>query len=273
MKTGDTLKPLSIGKHSMLLVVAFLLNVAAFNVSAVAADIKVISVGTVTPVLHEVIPQYERQSGNKVQVSYGNPAVTLERLAKGDSADVVLVAGALWEQAEKTGRLKAETRTVLFLLAPRWRPALACSGRLRARGADLVRRRALSRISFLGIPDRPGAARWCGRRGRRRYGDVADKMAKPAARQGADRARSRPAGKGPALACSGRLRARGAGTWCGVEHCRGFPFWEFRIALVPPAGAVGGPAQVRGRRRQDGQTRSTARGRSSSLAPRWKSPR
>ena len=105
------------------------------------------------------------------------------------------------------------------------------------------------------------------------YGVVADTMAKPAARQGADRARSRPAGKGPALACSGRLRARGARTWCGVERCRGFPFWEFRIAQVPPAGARRRRRRLRGRRRHDGQTRSTARGRSSSLAPRWKRAR
>jgi len=48
-----------------------------------------------------------------VQVDFGNPAVTLERLAKGEAADIVMVAGALWDQAEKTGRLKAETKTVL----------------------------------------------------------------------------------------------------------------------------------------------------------------
>src|SRR6516165_6233601 len=40
-----------------------------------ATEIKVISVGTGSPVLHELIPQYERQSGNKVQVNVGNPAV------------------------------------------------------------------------------------------------------------------------------------------------------------------------------------------------------
>jgi molybdate transport system substrate-binding protein len=37
----------------------------------------------------------------------------LERLTKGDPADIVMVAGALWDRAEKPGKLKAETKTVL----------------------------------------------------------------------------------------------------------------------------------------------------------------
>jgi ABC-type molybdate transport system substrate-binding protein len=75
-----------------------------------ASDIKVISVGTVSLVLQDGIPQYERRSGNKVQINFGNPAVTLECLSKGNAADIVMVAGALWEQAEKTGRLKLRSR-------------------------------------------------------------------------------------------------------------------------------------------------------------------
>jgi molybdate transport system substrate-binding protein len=97
----------------MRLLLALVMFLATLNSRALAAEIKVISVGTVSPVLHELIPQYERQSGNKVLVNFGNPAVTLERLTKGEAADIVMVAGALWEQAEKGGRLKAETKTVL----------------------------------------------------------------------------------------------------------------------------------------------------------------
>jgi molybdate transport system substrate-binding protein len=97
----------------MRLVLAFALLVAALRSLTLAAEIKVISVGTVSPVLHELIPQYEHHSGDKVLINFGNPAVTLERLTKGEPADIVMVAGALWEQAEKGGRLKAETKTVL----------------------------------------------------------------------------------------------------------------------------------------------------------------
>jgi molybdate transport system substrate-binding protein len=85
----------------------------ALNSPGVAAEIKVISVGTVSPVLHELIPQYEHQSGNTGQINFGSPALTLERLTKGDPADLVMVAGALWDQSDKTGRLKTETKTII----------------------------------------------------------------------------------------------------------------------------------------------------------------
>ena len=106
-------KPLLASGQATKLVFAFGLFFTALNSPSSAAEIKLISVRTVSPVLHDLIPEYERQSGNKVQVNFGNPAVTLERLTKGDPADIVMVAGALWDQAEKVGRLKAETKTVL----------------------------------------------------------------------------------------------------------------------------------------------------------------
>jgi molybdate transport system substrate-binding protein len=101
------------GDMGMNFLLALAMVLWALTSHALATEIKVISVGTVSPVLHELIPQYERQSGDKVLVNFGNPAVTLERLTKGEPADIVMVAGAFWEQAEKGGRLKAETKTVL----------------------------------------------------------------------------------------------------------------------------------------------------------------
>jgi molybdate transport system substrate-binding protein len=101
------------GDSGMKFVLALVMVLGALTSHALATEIKVISVGTVSPVLHELIPQYERQSGNKVLVNFGNPAVTLERLTKDEPADIVMVAGALWDQAEKSGRLKTETKTVL----------------------------------------------------------------------------------------------------------------------------------------------------------------
>jgi molybdate transport system substrate-binding protein len=83
------------------------------NSTGLAADIKVLSVGTVSSVLRELIPEFERQSGNTVQISFGNPAAILERLGQGDPADVVMIAGALWYQAKKIGKLNPETNTVI----------------------------------------------------------------------------------------------------------------------------------------------------------------
>jgi hypothetical protein len=48
--------------------------------------------------LHDLIPEYERQLGNKVQVNYGNPAVTLERLTKGDPETGIKIIAAVHSQ-------------------------------------------------------------------------------------------------------------------------------------------------------------------------------
>jgi molybdate transport system substrate-binding protein len=97
-----------------------MLCLVAMSSAGFSAEVKLLSVGTVSPVLHDLIPAYERQSGNKVQITFGNPAVTMERLSKGDPADVVLVAGALWDQAEKLGRLKPETKTIILRRPTLW---------------------------------------------------------------------------------------------------------------------------------------------------------
>ena len=78
-----------------------------------AADIKVLSIGTVSSVLRDLIPEFERNTGNKVEVTYGGPAAMLERLSKGDLADVIIVPGVLWGQSEKTGRIVSSTKTML----------------------------------------------------------------------------------------------------------------------------------------------------------------
>jgi hypothetical protein len=80
--------------------------------TVLATEIRVLSVGTVRVVLRELIPEYVREVGNRVQVVFGNPAVILEHLAQGKPADIAMVAGALWGQAVKLGRLNAETKTI-----------------------------------------------------------------------------------------------------------------------------------------------------------------
>jgi molybdate transport system substrate-binding protein len=94
-------------------VLTFVLCLSAVVSPGLAAEIKVLSVGTIGAVLLELLPAYERESGNKIAIIYGNPAAILERLRQGEPADVAMVAGALWDQAEKLGRLNSETKTIL----------------------------------------------------------------------------------------------------------------------------------------------------------------
>jgi molybdate transport system substrate-binding protein len=95
------------------LTLACVLSLNAMSASAFAAELKVLSVGTVGAVLREVTPGFERESGNRVQMTFGNPAAIVDRLRQGEATDIAIVATAIWEQAEAVGRFNLETKTEL----------------------------------------------------------------------------------------------------------------------------------------------------------------
>ena len=59
--------------------------------AANAADIKILASGAVKGVLTELLPAYEKSSGDKVTVLYGPGGALTKRLAGGDAADVMIV--------------------------------------------------------------------------------------------------------------------------------------------------------------------------------------
>jgi molybdate transport system substrate-binding protein len=63
---------------------------AASN-AAHAADIKVLASGALKGVLSELLPAYEKSSGDKVTVLYGPGGALTKRLAGGETADVMIV--------------------------------------------------------------------------------------------------------------------------------------------------------------------------------------
>lgn len=64
-------------------------------------------------VLDELLPQFERASGHKVEVSYDPAKLMMERIRKGEAADVVILGGAAIEELEKSGKIAAGTRRVI----------------------------------------------------------------------------------------------------------------------------------------------------------------
>ena len=68
-----------------------LLLVACAPGPASATEIKVLASGAVKGVLTELLPAYEKSSGNKVTVLYGPGGALTKRLAGGDTADVMIV--------------------------------------------------------------------------------------------------------------------------------------------------------------------------------------
>jgi len=98
---------------------AFALFISLFLVSSTfAADIHVITSGAFAEALKTLVPEYERQSPNKVIISYGSsmgaaPDSIPTRLGRGEKFDVLILAGPALEGFIKSGEVQAGTRVDL----------------------------------------------------------------------------------------------------------------------------------------------------------------
>ena len=100
----------------------FIFIILATNVLHVdhsyAADIQVITSGAFAEALKQLVPEYEKQSPNKVIISYGSsmgaaPDSIPSRLAKGEQFDVLILAAPSLEGFIKSGELQSGTRVDL----------------------------------------------------------------------------------------------------------------------------------------------------------------
>src|SRR5207247_7166874 len=72
---------------------------------ASAAEVKFLSAGALTPAMRELVPQFERSSGHKVTIVYGNINALADRVDKGEAVDVVISSPARSEALVKAGRV------------------------------------------------------------------------------------------------------------------------------------------------------------------------
>jgi molybdate transport system substrate-binding protein len=70
-----------------------------------AADLKVLASGALKGVLTELLPAYEKSSGDKVTVFYGPGGALTKRLAGGDTADVMIVGSVETESLIAQGKI------------------------------------------------------------------------------------------------------------------------------------------------------------------------
>lgn len=98
---------------------SLILVIQVFLFSAVhAADIQVITSGAFAEALKELAPAYEKQSSNKVIISYGSsmgaaPDSIPSRLAKGEKFDVLILAAPSLDAFIKSGAVQPGTRVDL----------------------------------------------------------------------------------------------------------------------------------------------------------------
>jgi molybdate transport system substrate-binding protein len=81
---------------------AFLTTAAGI---AGAAEVKFLSAGALTPAMRELVPQFERATGHKVTIVYGNINALADRIVKGEAADVVITSPAQIEALITAGRV------------------------------------------------------------------------------------------------------------------------------------------------------------------------
>jgi molybdate transport system substrate-binding protein len=78
---------------------------ASFIISSVpqAAELNVVSQANVKEALTLIIAQFEKETSDKINVAFGNPGVTLQRLRNGEPVDVVILSTTIIETVMKDG--------------------------------------------------------------------------------------------------------------------------------------------------------------------------
>jgi molybdate transport system substrate-binding protein len=78
-----------------------------------AAEIKLLSAVALHPAIDVLIPDFEKSSGHKVTVAYGNAGAILDRFQKGEAADLMINAAPLMDQLRAQGKVVAGDRIII----------------------------------------------------------------------------------------------------------------------------------------------------------------
>ena len=65
------------------------------------------------PAIDELIPDFEKASGHKVTVAYGNAGAIADRFEKGEAADLLINSAPLMDKLEAQGKIPAGDRIVV----------------------------------------------------------------------------------------------------------------------------------------------------------------
>lgn len=97
-------------RGSAATVIALVLHLVQ-GADARAAEIKVLALESQKASLEGLVPQFERTTGHKVLVSYGDSSTLPTRVAAGEVFDVALASALVIDRLIKDGKLNASTRT------------------------------------------------------------------------------------------------------------------------------------------------------------------
>ena len=81
------------------------ISMACSQGAAAASDIKVFSTIGVQGAVEELVPKYEKNSGNKLNIIWATAAMLVKRLQEGETADVMILSVAGLDTMTKEGRI------------------------------------------------------------------------------------------------------------------------------------------------------------------------
>jgi len=96
-------------------IAAALCGLVLVSGAAHCAEIRVLSSGAMQEIVTELLPAFEKASGHKLAVTWSGTANIKQKIAAGETCDLVIVAAPEIEAFIKDGRLKAGTRLDLVL--------------------------------------------------------------------------------------------------------------------------------------------------------------
>src|SRR3954452_23435242 len=73
--------------------------------TARAAEIKLLCAVALHPAIDALIPDFEKSSGHKVTVAYGNAGAVADRVQKGEAADVVISSVPMIDRLQAQGKV------------------------------------------------------------------------------------------------------------------------------------------------------------------------
>ncbi len=97
-------------KHTIVATFALLLFSAT---DLQAAEIKAVFPAAMKSVMTELISQFERSTGHKINIEYGTVGAIIARLKAGDAMDVAIVTDKQLPDLTKQGLISADGQTVV----------------------------------------------------------------------------------------------------------------------------------------------------------------
>src|SRR5262245_11352736 len=94
--------------HKLVATVAALLTMLSHD-GARAAEVKVLITTAMKAAIDELGPGFEKASGHTLRITYGPSGALAKRIAGGEGADLVILAGGI-DELIKQGKVSADAR-------------------------------------------------------------------------------------------------------------------------------------------------------------------